>query len=50
MAVTVLPARMWLAIVVCPGTATFSNIILCGSRDKRRPVTGWKKVCIDIHY
>ena len=30
LAMTVLPARMWGAIAVCPGTATFSNIILFG--------------------
>ena len=48
MAVTILPTRMWLATVVCPGTATLSSIVLHG--DSRRPVIGWKKTLIDIHY
>ena len=48
MAVTIMPARMWGAVAVCPGTAIFSRIILFG--DNKRPITGWKKIAIDCHY
>ena len=30
LAITTVPARIWVAIMVCPGTATFSNIVLFG--------------------
>ena len=48
MAVTTVPARIWIAIMVCPGTATFSNIVLFGY--KQRPILGWRKPLLDVHY
>lgn len=48
MAVTTVPARIWVAIMVCPGTATFSNIVLFGY--SQRPVLGWRKPLLDVHY
>ena len=47
-ALTLTPVRVWCAILTCPGSAVCSNIVLFGH--KTRPVIGWRKIMIDVHY
>ena len=47
-AITLLPLKIWIMIMIAPGSATFVRIITFGYNE--RPFTGWRKWIIDVHY